>query len=66
MIYILSFRIVDAFFVQTATSTTKSITLWFGLVGLYLYVEKGYTGRKVQQMHGVLLFGRHLRRIGKL
>ncbi|MDO6430269.1 DUF5946 family protein [Flavitalea sp. BT771] len=45
-------HIVDAYTVQTATSTTKPIALWFGLVGLYLYVEKGYTGRQVQQMHG--------------
>jgi hypothetical protein len=42
---------VDAFAAQTADEDTKAITLVFGLVGLYLYLEKGFTGRKVQEFH---------------
>jgi hypothetical protein len=42
---------VDAFAVQTADSTTKPIAVVFGLVGLYLHVEKNFTGRHVQKTH---------------
>ncbi|HQQ96619.1 MAG TPA: DUF5946 family protein [Cyclobacteriaceae bacterium] len=42
---------VDAFQAQTATAETKSIGLAFGLIGLYLFLEKGYTGRQVQLAH---------------
>ena len=42
---------VDAFAVQEADDTTKSITVVFGLAGLYLYIEKGFTGRQVQRAH---------------
>lgn len=44
-------NIVDAFAAQTADEKTKPIKLTFALVGLYLTVEKGYTGRQVQQVH---------------
>jgi hypothetical protein len=42
---------VDAFAVQTATDTTKPIVIVFGLIGLYLHVEKNFTGRQVQKAH---------------
>ena len=43
--------IVDAFGAQRATPKTKPIRLAFALVGLYLHIEKGYTGKQVQQVH---------------
>jgi hypothetical protein len=42
---------VDAFVVQTATADTKPIAIVFGLVGLYLHVEKQFSGRQVQKAH---------------
>jgi hypothetical protein len=42
---------VDAFQAQTADEDTKLIGLVFSLVGLYLFLEKGYTGRQVQLAH---------------
>ncbi len=42
---------VDAFAAQTANENTKSIAITFSLVGLYLYLEKNYTGKEVQQAH---------------
>jgi len=44
-------HVVDAHAVQTATADSKAIGVVFGLVGLYLRVEKQWTGRQVQQMH---------------
>ena len=44
-------HIVDAYAVQTADERTKSIALVFGLAGLYLLIEKNFTGVEVQQMH---------------
>ena len=44
-------HIVDAYAVQTADEQTKPIAVAFGLVGLYLHVEKNFTGRQVQHMH---------------
>lgn len=43
--------IVDAFGAQTATAETKPIALAFALIGLYLRVEKGLSGKKIQQTH---------------
>ena len=43
--------IVDAYTAQHADGTTKPIALAFALVGLYLHVEKGFTGKQVQQTH---------------
>jgi hypothetical protein len=43
--------VVDAWSAQRATSATKPIRLCFALVGLYLHVEHGWTGRAVQQAH---------------
>ena len=44
-------HIVDAFAVQHAGPATKPIAIVFALIGLYLYLEKGFTGRQVQQAH---------------
>ncbi len=44
-------NIVDAFTAQHAGQDTKSIAITFALIGLYLSVEKGFTGRQVQQAH---------------
>ena len=43
--------VVDAFAAQYANENTKPITLAFALIGLYLHVEKEYTGKKVQLVH---------------
>jgi len=42
---------VDAYEAQHAGGSTKPITVVFGLIGLYLALEKGYTGRQVQLAH---------------
>ncbi len=44
-------HVVDAFAVQTASDQSKPISVVFGLVGLYLHVEKQFTGRQVQEAH---------------
>lgn len=44
-------HIVDAFAAQTADQSTKPIKIFFALVGLYLYLEKHYTGKQVQLAH---------------
>ena len=44
-------HIVDAFAAQHATVNSKPIYLAFALIGLYLHLEKGYSGREVQRAH---------------
>jgi len=44
-------HVVDAYTAQSATIHTKKIALFFALAGLYLTVEKGYSGRQVQLAH---------------
>src|SRR5579872_1815644 len=44
-------HIVDAFAAQHAMPGSKPITVAFALIGLYLLVEKGYSGKQVQQTH---------------
>lgn len=44
-------HIVDAYAVQHASADTKPIAIVFGLIGLYLYLEKSFTGRQVQRAH---------------
>jgi hypothetical protein len=44
-------NIVDAFAAQTADIHTKPIKLTFALMGLYLYLEKGFSGKQVQLAH---------------
>lgn len=52
-------HVVDAFIVQHADASTKPIGLTFGLLGLYLRVERGSTGRQVQLMHMALARRKH-------
>ena len=47
-------HIVDAWAAQHADDRTKPIGLTFALVGLYLHLEKGFTGRQVQRVHMIL------------
>lgn len=47
-------HIVDAWGAQRANSNTKPIRLAFALVGLYLHVERGFSGRQVQRVHTAL------------
>jgi hypothetical protein len=42
---------VDAYEAQHAGERTRPITVIFGLIGLYLAMEKGYTGRELQLAH---------------
>ena len=44
-------HVVDAYEAQHAGGATRPITVVFGLIGLYLALEKGYTGRQVQLAH---------------
>jgi hypothetical protein len=44
-------HVVDAFAVQTASDASKPIGVVFGMVGLYLRVEKHFSGRQVQKVH---------------
>ncbi len=43
--------VVDAYAAQHAGGKTRNITVAFGLIGLYLALEKGYTGKQVQEAH---------------
>ncbi len=52
-------HVVDAWAAQQADEQTKPIALTFALVGLYLHLEKEFTGRQVQRAHMAL--GRHRR-----
>ena len=45
---------VDALGAQCANGQTTPMQLTFALVGLYLHVERGYTGRQVQRVHAAL------------
>ena len=44
-------HVVDAYAVQSATPNSKAISTVFGLVGLYLHVEKHLSGLQVQEIH---------------
>ena len=44
-------HVVDAWAVQHAGPESKPIAIVFGLIRLYLYLEKGFTGRQVQRAH---------------
>lgn len=44
-------HVVDAFAAQQATAQSKPIGVTFALAGLYLHLEKGFTGRQVQRAH---------------
>ena len=47
-------HVVDAYGAQTATSDSKPMAVVFALVGLYLHVEKHFSGRQVQKVHARL------------
>jgi hypothetical protein len=47
-------HVVDAWAAQHADASTKPIGLAFALVGLYLHVERGFSGREVQRIHMAL------------
>jgi len=42
---------VDAFAAQNADENAKPITLAFALIGLYLHLEKNFSGKEVQMAH---------------
>jgi hypothetical protein len=42
---------VDAYGAQHAGGNSRPITVVFGLIGLYLALERGYSGKEVQQAH---------------
>jgi hypothetical protein len=44
-------HVVDAFAAQHASDRSKPIGVTFALVGLYLHVEKQFSGRQVQRAH---------------
>ncbi len=44
-------HVVDAYAAQNAVEHSKPIGVAFALFGLYLHLEKGYTGRQVQAAH---------------
>ena len=44
-------HVVDTYAAQHAGGPARTITVAFGLIGLYLALEKGYTGRQVQLAH---------------
>ena len=44
-------HVVDAWTAQHADASTKPIGLTFALVGLYLHLERRFTGRQVQRAH---------------
>lgn len=48
---------VDAYAAQHAGPSARPITIAFALAGLYLAVERGYTGREVQRAHQRLARG---------
>jgi hypothetical protein len=47
-------HVVDAWTAQHADAQTKPIALTFALIGLYLHLERGFTGRQVQRAHRAL------------
>jgi hypothetical protein len=47
-------HVVDSWAAQHADPHTKPIGLTFALVGLYLHLERGFTGRQVQLAHMAL------------
>jgi hypothetical protein len=52
-------HVVDAFAVQHATPFSKPIAVTFGLVGLYLKIERQFSGRAVQRAHMALARTKH-------
>ena len=44
-------HVVDAHAVQSATTASKAIGVAFALIGLYLHLDRGFTGKQVQRAH---------------
>jgi hypothetical protein len=44
-------NVVDAYAAQHADESSKPIYIVFALIGLYLCVEKGFTGKQAQKAH---------------
>lgn len=44
-------HVVDAWTLQHADERSKPIGLAFALLGLFLHLERGFTGRQVQRVH---------------
>jgi len=44
-------QVFQPYLAQHADEQTKPMKVVFALVGLYLFLEKDFTGRQVQQMH---------------
>jgi hypothetical protein len=44
-------HVVDAYAVQHAGTESKPIGVVFGLIGLYLHLERNFSGRQVQRAH---------------
>jgi hypothetical protein len=42
---------VDAYTAQHADANTRPMAVVFALLGLYLHVERGVTGRQIQRLH---------------
>jgi hypothetical protein len=51
MKYFIHQHFVDAWQAQQADGHTRPIALIFSLAGLYLFLEKNFTGRDVQEAH---------------
>ena len=47
-------HVVDVWALQHADENSKTITAPFTLLGMYLHLEKGYTGKEVQIAHMLL------------
>lgn len=52
-------HVVDAYTAQHADGESKPIAIAFALVGLYLFVEREWSGRQVQRTHMRLARRRH-------
>ena len=46
--------VVDAYGAQHATAGAKPVRLAFSLIGLYMHVDRGFSGREVQRVHKAL------------
>jgi len=47
-------HVVDAWAAQHASQQSRPISVAFALIGLYLHLERGVTGRQVQRVHMLL------------
>jgi hypothetical protein len=50
-------HVVDAHAAQSASAETKPMKLFFALAGLFLHVERGFSGHEVQRVHMLLAKG---------